>query len=90
MGTNNPKILFFEWSDIKRQPVGFLSVEDFKKFCSISKILITSNNNFHLNNDRTVYTICKKGKPELVVSSSLRGLQKNFSKHNRKVINGSR
>lgn len=90
MGTNNPKILFFEWSDIKSQPIGFLNVEDFKNFCFNSKITITSNNNLHLNSYKTVYSICKKGKAELVVSGSLKGLKKNFSKHNRKMINGSR
>lgn len=90
METNNLAVLFFEWSDIKSQPIGFLNVEDFKNFCFNSKITITSNNNLHLNSYKTVYAICKKGKPELVISGNLKGLKKNFNKHNRKVNNGTR
>ena len=84
MGTGNPKVVFFEWSDINNQPLGFLTVEDFKNFCCNSGIKITSNNNLYLNYISTVYAICKKGKSELIVSHTLKGLKKNFNKHNRK------
>lgn len=89
METNNLKVLFYEWSNIKCQPLGFLNVNDFKKFCNDCHISITSNNNLHLNSFNTVYAICKKGKSELILSRSYKGLKKNFSKHNKKtVLNG--
>lgn len=85
MGTNNPKVVFFEWSDIKRQPIGFNNVEEFKDFCNNSKILINANNKYYLNVIKNnIYAICKKDKPELVLSSSLKGLKKNLNKHNHK------
>lgn len=86
MGTNNLKIAFYEWSNLNSQPLGFLNVDEFKKFCNDCHITITSNNNLHLNSFNTVYATCKKGKSELILSGSYKGLKKNFSKHSKKTI----
>ena len=83
MMCNNLKVVFYEWSDIKRQPLGFLSIEDFKNFCFKSNIKISGNNNYYLDNiNSTIYAICPKNSSKLVLSRDFKNLRKNFSKHN--------
>ena len=38
MGTNNVKVLFYEWSDVNRQPIGFLNNGDCLGFCRMANI----------------------------------------------------
>ena len=78
---NNPKILFYEWSDIDRQPIGFEKKEDFVNFCTESNILITKKNVNFLDENETIYSTCKKGKNELIMSGNYKNLRKNYSKH---------
>lgn len=86
MTTNNPKILFYEWSDLKSQPLGFINTNDFINFCINSGIKISGNNKHYLNQNDTTYAVCRKGYPELVLSGDMKNLRKNFSRHNLKVL----
>lgn len=43
------KILFFEWSDINRQPISFENNDDFLGFCRNSNININKRNVNFLN-----------------------------------------
>ena len=78
------KVHFYEWSDLNRQPIVFNHTEDFEKFCHKSNIIISSNNDFYLTNNRESFITCVSGKPELIISGSLKGLKKNFNKRNKK------
>lgn len=85
MGTNNnPKVLFYEWSNLKSIPVGFEDTRDFLNFCNESNIKVSGNNKFYLLKNYTTYAVCRKGYPELVLSGDLKNLRKNFSRHNLK------
>lgn len=75
------KILFFEWSDINRQPISFENNVDFINFCNQSNITVSKKNYNFLNENNTVYSTCKKGKNELIMSGDYRNFRKNFSKH---------
>ncbi len=77
------KILFYEWSDINRQPIEFDNVTDFYQFCENSNIHITGNNKYYIRQYSTIYAICAKGKSEIVLSGDYKNLRKNFSKHNK-------
>ena len=78
-------ILFFEWSDLDRQPVNFNSSNEFVDFCQTNRIRLSGNNKYHLlKDDATVYAVCRKGYPELVLSYNKNQLRKNFNKHNNK------
>ena len=77
-------ILFYEWSDINRQPICFKHVEDFLNFCNSSNIKITKKNCNFLNDHNMVYSTCKVGKNELIMSDGLcgyRNFRKNCNKH---------
>lgn len=78
---NNIKVLFFEWSDINRQPISFENNNQFIDFCNQSNINLTKKNLNFLNNNEIVFATCKVGKNELVMSSDNRNFRKNFSKH---------
>ena len=80
---NNPRIVFYEWSDINRQPIGFLNDVDFINFCNDSNILLSKRNiNFMGENPvKTIYSTCKKGKNELIMSGDYKNFRKNYSKH---------
>ena len=81
MNCNNVKVLFYEWSDINRQPIGFLNNDDFLVFCNQSNINVSKKNYNFLNENDTVYSTCKNGKNELIMSGDYRNLRKNYSKH---------
>jgi len=78
---NNSKILFYEWSDINRSPIGFEKNEDFVDFCNVSNIVLNKRNHNFLNENDIVYATCKNGKNELIMSGDYRNLRKNYSKH---------
>ena len=81
MVTNNVKVLFYEWSDVNRQPISFLNNDDFLVFCNQSNINVSKKNYNFLNENDTVYSTCKNGKNELIMSGDYRNLRKNYSKH---------
>ena len=81
MGNNNVKVLFYEWSDVNRQPISFLNNDDFLVFCNQSNINVSKKNYNFLNENDTVYSTCKNGKNELIMSGDYRNLRKNYSKH---------
>ena len=81
MENNNVKVLFYEWSDINRQPIGFLNNDEFIGFCRNSNININKRNLNFLNENVNIYATCKIGKNELIMSSDYRNLRKNYSKH---------
>ena len=78
---NNKKILFFEWSDINRQPIEFNRKNDYLEFCNRSNIKVSKKNHNFLNTNDTVYCTCKAGKNELIMSGDYHNFRKNFSKH---------
>lgn len=84
MGTNNPKVLFYEWSNLNNQPIGFENKRDFINFCNKSNIKVSGNNEFYLLKNDITYAVCRKGFPELVLSGDMKNLRKNFSRHNLK------
>lgn len=75
------KIIFYEWSDINRQPISFDSKENFIDFCNNSNIEVNKKNYNFLNDNQTVYTTCKKGRRQLIMSGDYRNFRKNYSKH---------
>ena len=81
MESNNVKVLFYEWSDVNRQPISFLNNDDFLVFCNQSNINVSKKNYNFLNENDTVYSTCKNGKNELIMSGDYRNLRKNYSKH---------
>ena len=81
MENNNVKVLFYEWSDVNRQPISFLNNDDFLVFCNQSNINVSKKNYNFLNENDTVYSTCKNGKNELIMSGDYRNLRKNYSKH---------
>ena len=81
MESNNVKVLFYEWSDVNRQPISFLNNDDFLVFCNQSNINVSKKNYNLLNENDTVYSTCKNGKNELIMSGDYRNLRKNYSKH---------
>lgn len=87
MSTNCPKVLFYEWSDITRQPIGFLKIEDFIMFCNVHNIIISPNHKRYINvgieneHDGIIYAVCEKDNNKLVLSCDYKGLRKNFNKH---------
>lgn len=86
----NTKVLFYEWSDLNRRPITFNSIEEFSDFCRQSKIRISGSNRFYLKAYDTVYAICKKGYPKLVLSGNNFQLRKNFHKHNNMKVNAQK
>lgn len=74
-------VVFFEWSDVNRQPITFKCVFDFFKFCENSNIKVSRKNYNFINNHESTFAVCKEGVNELVVSGDYRNLRKNFSKH---------
>ena len=81
MENNNVKVLFYEWSDVNRQPISFLNNDDFIGFCRNSNININKRNINFLNGNNNIYATCKIGKTELIMSGDYRNLRKNYSKH---------
>ena len=81
MECNDVKVLFYEWSDVNRQPIGFLNNDDFLGFCKNSNINVNKRNLNFLNGNNSVYATCKNGKNELILSSDYEKLRKNVSKH---------
>lgn len=81
MECNNVKVLFYEWSDVNRQPIGFLNNDDFLGFCRNSNININKRNLNFLNDNNSIYATCKIGKNELIMSGDYKNLRKNVSKH---------
>lgn len=81
MVCNNVKVLFYEWSDVNRQPIGFLNNDDFLCFCKNSNIKVNKRNLNFLNENENVYATCKVGKNELIMSGNYRNFRKNYSKH---------
>lgn len=81
MESNNVKVLFYEWSDVNRQPISFLNNDDFLVFCNQSNINVSKKNYNFLNENDIVYSTCKNGKNELIMSGDYRNLRKNYSKH---------
>ena len=81
MESNNVKVLFYERSDVNRQPISFLNNDDFLVFCNQSNINVSKKNYNFLNENDTVYSTCKNGKNELIMSGDYRNLRKNYSKH---------
>ena len=75
------KVNFYEWSDVNRQPIGFLNNDDFIRFCNDSNINVSKRNLNFLNENDNIYATCKIGKNELIMSSDYRKLRKNVSKH---------
>ena len=81
MESNNVKVLFYEWSDVNRQPISFLNNDDFLVFCNQSNINVSKKNYNFLNENDTVYSTCKNGKNELIMRGDYRNIRKNYSKH---------
>ena len=81
MKVNQPKVLFFEWSDINRMPLSFLTASDFVNFCTNSNITVSKKNRSFLDENTLVYATCKTGKNELIMSGNHKNFRKNFSKH---------
>lgn len=81
MNTFGIKVIFYEWSDIDRQPIGFTDKEQFINFCRESNINISKRNLNFLDENYKVYATCKKGKNELIMSSNNKNFRKNYSKH---------
>lgn len=81
METSTSKVLFFEWSDVNRQPIHFLTKEDFTNFCQQYNININKRNDNFLNNNSVIYATCKLDKSELIMSGDYHNLRKNVSKH---------
>lgn len=81
MNVGNPKVLFYEWSNVNSTPIGFNTVEDFINFCQNSNIKLSKKNINFLNNKGVVFMVCKPNNNELVMSGDYRNLRKNFSKH---------
>lgn len=81
MVCNDVKVFFYEWSDVNRQPIGFLDNDGFLDFCRNSNINVNKRNLNFLNENNNVYSTCKKGKNELIMSGDYKNLRKNYSKH---------
>lgn len=81
MNCDNVKVLFYEWSDVNRQPIGFLNNDDFLGFCKNSNINVNKRNLNFLNENDSIYATCKVGKNELIMSGDYKKLRKNVSKH---------
>ena len=81
MNCNNVKVLFYEWSDVNRQPIGFLDNECFLDFCHRYDINVNKRNLNFLKENENVYATCKIGKNELIMSGDYHNLRKNISKH---------
>lgn len=86
MDCNNVKVLFYEWSDVNRQPIGFLDNDCFLDFCNRYNINVNKRNLNFLNENDSIYATCKIGKNELIMSGDYKNLRKNVSKH--RIING--
>lgn len=78
---NYPQVVFFEWSDVNRTPIEFSNIENFVNFCVESNIRVSKKNVNFLNENSVVFSVCKPGVNELVMSGDYRNLRKNFSKH---------
>lgn len=78
---NHAKVIFYEWSDVKRNPIEFYNVENFINFCIESNIRVSKKNLNFFNYNDTVYCVCKPHLNELVMSGDYRNLRKNYSKH---------
>lgn len=74
------RIYFFEWSNLKNEPLYFDSEERFYDFLADSKISVTKRNNKFFKDHNAYYVVCKPDKNELVMSKDFRNLCKNFSK----------
>ena len=81
MENNNVKVLFYEWSDVNRQPIGFLNNDDFIGFCRNSNININKRNINFLNGNNSIYATCKICKNEFIMIDDYKNLRKNVSKH---------
>lgn len=81
MANNNKNIQFFEWSDLNRQPIQFNNTEDFINFCNVSNIKISKLNLHVIKQSIDLYAICERNNNVLVLSSTYKGLRKNFNKH---------
>lgn len=81
MVCNDVKVLFYEWSDVNRQPIGFLDNNCFLDFCNRYNIIVNERNLNFLNKNHNVYATCKIGKNELIMSGDYKNLRKNVSKH---------
>lgn len=74
-------IYFYEWSDIDRKPMSFLTEKEFVEFCNVSNITLNKRNLNFLNENNNVYATCKNGRNELIMSGDYKNLRKNYSKH---------
>lgn len=81
MECNDVKVLFYEWSDVNRQPIGFLDLNCFLDFCNRYNIIVNERNLNFLNKNNSIYATCKVGKNELIMSGDYKNLRKNVSKH---------
>ena len=81
MECNNVKVLFYEWSDVNRQPIGFLDLNCFLDFCNRYYIIVNERNLNFLKKNNSIYATCKVGKNELIMSGDYKNLRKNVSKH---------
>lgn len=92
MNCSNPKILFYEWSDLNNIPLGFYTDEQFLDFCYQSNINVNKKENKYIGDKlSTVYAMCKKGKAELILSNSRKNLQRNYRremKRSMKTVQG--
>ena len=79
------KVNFYEWSDISRQPITFLNDDDFISFCRDSNINLSKRNMNFLNENNCIYSTCKKGKNELIMSSNYKNLRKLVNKSNKTI-----
>ncbi len=77
-------IRFYEMSDIDSHPYVISNVESFYSMCKAWNIKLTKANINYIENNDSVYAICKVGKPELILSSNYKQLRKNFSKSKRR------
>lgn len=75
------QVVFFEWSDLKRVPIGFASIEAFVNFCIESNIKVTKKNLRFFQNNSFIFAVCKPNVNELILSGDDVNLRKNFNKH---------
>lgn len=75
------KVNFYEWSDVNRQPISFCNNEDFIEFCNASNINVSKRNLKFLKENEIVYSTCKNGKNELIMSNNYKVLKKNANRY---------
>ena len=68
-------IYFYEWSNLNATPKKFTTYREFFKFLEDCSIEITESQRNLAYNMYSIYAVCKKNEPKLMISSTYCGLR---------------